>query len=194
MVPSDAPRQQIAAKFQGLGVLPAAEVVDGDFLTPVVGVMRSGLSTVVECDDLVLPCNVVVATSARAGEVLPRGNVETRRALRSADRRRSSPRRCAHIGLNAYCFLSPVARGGEVARTNPLACVRGFASATRHPVQTCSGWYERGDVYEPCRRCDLVWCPVVTGAHRRSAGAECSGTLRSRVARSASWPAARMGV
>lgn len=71
MVPSDALRQQIAAKFQGLGVLPTAEVVDGDFLTPVVGVMRSGLSTVGECDDLVLPCNVVVATSAALAKCSP---------------------------------------------------------------------------------------------------------------------------
>src|SRR5205823_984912 len=63
--------QQIAAKFQGLGVLPAAEVVAGDFLTPVVGVMRSGLSTVGECDDLVLPCNVVVATSAALAKCSP---------------------------------------------------------------------------------------------------------------------------
>ena len=71
MVPSEALRQQIAAKFQGLGVLPAAEVVAGDFLTPVVGVMRSGLTTVVECDELVLPCNVVVATSAALAKCSP---------------------------------------------------------------------------------------------------------------------------
>jgi superfamily II DNA or RNA helicase len=71
MVPSDALRQQIAGKFQVLGVLPEAEVVAGDFLTPVVGVMRSGLSTVAECDDLVLPCNVVVATSAALAKCSP---------------------------------------------------------------------------------------------------------------------------
>ena len=64
MVPSDALRQQIAEKFQTLGILPAARVVEGDFLTPVVGVMRSGLETAEECDDFVLHCNIVVATAA----------------------------------------------------------------------------------------------------------------------------------
>ena len=71
MVPSDALRQQIAAKFQGLGVLPAAGVVDGDFLAPVVGVMRSGFSTIEECDELGVPCNVVVATSAALAKCSP---------------------------------------------------------------------------------------------------------------------------
>ena len=71
MVPSDALRQQIAGKFQTLGVLPDAEVVDGDFLTPVVAVMRSGLSTVEECDALALPCNVLVATAAALAKCSP---------------------------------------------------------------------------------------------------------------------------
>jgi superfamily II DNA or RNA helicase len=64
MVPSDALRQQIAEKFQTLGILPSAQVVSGDFLAPVVGIIRSGLTTEAECDELVLPCNVVVATAA----------------------------------------------------------------------------------------------------------------------------------
>jgi superfamily II DNA or RNA helicase len=71
MVPSDALRQQIAGKFQTLGVLPAAEVVEGDFLTPVVAVMRSGLNTVEECDALALPCNVLVTTSAALAKCSP---------------------------------------------------------------------------------------------------------------------------
>jgi type III restriction/modification enzyme restriction subunit len=78
MVPSDALRQQIAGKFQTLGVLPDAEVVDGDFLTPVVAVMRSGLATVEECDALALPCNVLVATAAALAKCSPEATARRR--------------------------------------------------------------------------------------------------------------------
>jgi superfamily II DNA or RNA helicase len=71
MVPSDALRLQIADKFQTLGVLPMARVVSGDFLTPVVGVIRSGLTTAEECDALALACNVLIATSAALTKFAP---------------------------------------------------------------------------------------------------------------------------
>lgn len=62
IVPSDALRTQIAGKFQTLGILPEAGAVTGAFKTPVVALLKSGLQTVEECDALVAPCNVVVAT------------------------------------------------------------------------------------------------------------------------------------
>ena len=52
-------------------MLPAARVVDGDFLTPVVGLIRSGLTTADECDALALPCNILVATSASLTKFAP---------------------------------------------------------------------------------------------------------------------------
>jgi len=62
IVPSDALRTQTAGKFQTLGVLPEAGVVTGAFKTPVVGLLKSGLKTVEDCEALVASCNVVVAT------------------------------------------------------------------------------------------------------------------------------------
>ncbi len=64
VVPSDALRTQIAKKFVTLGVLPEARVVSGDFLCPVVGVMKATLQTADECDELFGPSNVIVATAA----------------------------------------------------------------------------------------------------------------------------------
>jgi superfamily II DNA or RNA helicase len=64
IVPSDALRAQIANKFVTLGVLPEAHVVVGDFLCPVVGVMKATLQTADECDALFEPSNVIVATAA----------------------------------------------------------------------------------------------------------------------------------
>lgn len=64
IVPSDALRTQIAGKFIDLGILPASGVVSGDFLCPVVGIMRGTLASVEDCNALVENCNVVVATAA----------------------------------------------------------------------------------------------------------------------------------
>jgi superfamily II DNA or RNA helicase len=64
MVPSDALRQQTVAKFQTFGVLPEVGVIAPGFLTPVVGVMRSGITSLDEADDFVSRANVVVATAA----------------------------------------------------------------------------------------------------------------------------------
>lgn len=63
IVPSDALRTQIAAKFASLGVLPEVGAVVGDFLCPVVMVLRSGLTTVDEVDELLDGSNVIVATA-----------------------------------------------------------------------------------------------------------------------------------
>ncbi len=77
IVPSDALRAQIAAKFQTLGILPEAGAVTGAFKTPVVGLLKSGLKTVAECDALVGPSNVVVATP----QSISQSSVEARARL-----------------------------------------------------------------------------------------------------------------
>ena len=63
IVPSDALRTQIAAKFVTLGVLPSVSAVAGEFLCPVVLVLRSGLTTEAEVDDLLDSTNVIVTTA-----------------------------------------------------------------------------------------------------------------------------------
>jgi len=71
VVPSDSLRSQIARKFATLGALPVAGAVVGDFLTPVVGLVRSRLET---ADEVVRPagrCNVLVATAAALSRSTP---------------------------------------------------------------------------------------------------------------------------
>ena len=52
VVPSDALRSQIALKFATLGVLPTSRVLQGKYLCPVVGLLKSGLKTAGQCDEL----------------------------------------------------------------------------------------------------------------------------------------------
>ena len=64
IVPSDTLRTQIGEKFATFGVLPAAGVLQGEFLCPVVGLIKSGLKTPEQCDALLDACNVLVSTVA----------------------------------------------------------------------------------------------------------------------------------
>ncbi|WP_439621465.1 DEAD/DEAH box helicase [Gemmata sp.] len=68
LVPTDALRDQIAAKFLSLGVLKAAGVVSGAAPLPVVGVLRRKPKTVGEVDEFFRRCNVVVTTAQIAGQ------------------------------------------------------------------------------------------------------------------------------
>lgn len=63
IVPSDALRTQIAKKFATLGVLPEAGAVEGEFLCPVVLLLKSGLDSAAQMVDLVGHANIVVATT-----------------------------------------------------------------------------------------------------------------------------------
>lgn len=62
--PSDALRTQIATKFATLGVLPEVGAITGSHRGPVVGVIRSGLKSSDEIDELLDRCNVAVTTVA----------------------------------------------------------------------------------------------------------------------------------
>ena len=64
IVPSNALRSQIALKFATLGVLPTSRVLRGEYLCPVVGLLKSGLKTAEQCGGLLNSCNVLVATAA----------------------------------------------------------------------------------------------------------------------------------
>jgi superfamily II DNA or RNA helicase len=63
VVPSDALRAQIADKFATLGVLPKVNAIVGDFRCPIVLLLKSGLTTAEQVDDLLGRANVVVATA-----------------------------------------------------------------------------------------------------------------------------------
>ena len=64
IVPSDALRTQIGMKFATLGILPEANVLQGEFLCPVVGLIKSRLKTAEQCDELLDACNILVSTAA----------------------------------------------------------------------------------------------------------------------------------
>lgn len=74
LVPSDALRDQIAKKFETLGVLPGAAVVDPHALRPVVGRVGHAFSDVAAARGFAQACNVIVATpqalNANSSEVL----------------------------------------------------------------------------------------------------------------------------
>ncbi len=64
IVPSNVLRRQIALKFSTLGILPTSRVMQGEYLCPVVGLIKSGLKTAEQCDELLDTCNVLVSTAA----------------------------------------------------------------------------------------------------------------------------------
>jgi superfamily II DNA or RNA helicase len=64
LVPSDALRKQIASKFESLGILEGAEVVDATARRPVVGQVQHAFSSPEAAVDFASACNVVVATPA----------------------------------------------------------------------------------------------------------------------------------
>ncbi len=71
IVPTDALRDQLSAKFLSLGILRAAGVVAPGALLPVVGTLRRKPTTSKEVDDFFLRCNVVVTTAQIAGSCVP---------------------------------------------------------------------------------------------------------------------------
>jgi Type III restriction enzyme, res subunit len=62
VVPSDALRAQIAAKFESFGVLQALEVVNRASLRPCVGHLRHGFGAVADAAVFASLCNVIVTT------------------------------------------------------------------------------------------------------------------------------------
>lgn len=64
IVPSSNLRTQVANKFATLGVLHTVGALSGSYFAPVVAVLKSGLKTDQECNELIGSCNVVVATAA----------------------------------------------------------------------------------------------------------------------------------
>ena len=64
IVPSDALRTQIGRKFATFGILSSAGVLQGEFLCPVVGLIKTGMKETEECDELLDACNVLVSTAA----------------------------------------------------------------------------------------------------------------------------------
>lgn len=67
LVPSDALRDQLAAKFEELGVLPKLGLVSDDVMRPVVGRLFGALDGDADADELASVCNVVVATPNALG-------------------------------------------------------------------------------------------------------------------------------
>lgn len=64
IVPSDALRTQVALKFASFGVLPEVGALEGEFLCPVVLVVKAGIDEVSEVDRVMECVNVVIATTS----------------------------------------------------------------------------------------------------------------------------------
>jgi superfamily II DNA or RNA helicase len=62
LVPSDALRDQVAAKFEQLGVLQQLGIISSAALRPAVGRLRRGFKTVEAAATYAMSCNVIVAT------------------------------------------------------------------------------------------------------------------------------------
>ncbi|MGG7509905.1 hypothetical protein [Plantibacter sp. YIM 135249] len=62
LVPSDAFRDRLAAKFEELGVLPKPGLVSDDVMRPVVGRLFGALDGDADAVELASVCDVVVAT------------------------------------------------------------------------------------------------------------------------------------
>lgn len=77
VVPSDSLRTQIGWKFATLGVLPAVGAIDGDYLAPPVGIIKSRLESADQARELTDQASVIVATAA----ALSRCSVEARAVL-----------------------------------------------------------------------------------------------------------------
>ncbi len=77
IVPSDSLRIQIGQKFATLGVLPAIRAIEGDYLAPTVGIMKSRLETADQAQELADQTNVIVSTAA----ALSRCGAEAREVL-----------------------------------------------------------------------------------------------------------------
>ena len=62
LVPSDSLREQVAAKFETLGMLQKLGIVNRSAVRPVVGRVQHGFTTVHTATDFAEACNVIVAT------------------------------------------------------------------------------------------------------------------------------------
>src|SRR5450759_138711 len=62
LVPSDSLREQVATKFETLGVLQKLGIVSNSALRPVVGHVQHGFTTVITATAFAETCNVIVAT------------------------------------------------------------------------------------------------------------------------------------
>jgi superfamily II DNA or RNA helicase len=69
VVPTDALRTQLAAKFLTFGVLRDFGAISSSCLHPVVGILKHKPTTTGEVDDFFEKCNVIVTTSQIAGQV-----------------------------------------------------------------------------------------------------------------------------
>lgn len=64
VVPTNALRDQIARKFETLGILPGSGVVGSDIQLPIVGKVKHGFASADEAESFIKSCNVIVATMA----------------------------------------------------------------------------------------------------------------------------------
>ena len=111
VVPSDALRAQIADKFATLGVLPKVKAVVGDFRCPVVLLLKSGLLTAEQVDDLVGRANVVVATA----QALTTCSVAARaRLIELCDRLFVDE--AHHVAATTWCAVTEMFKGKEIVQ------------------------------------------------------------------------------
>ena len=111
VVPSDVLRTQIAEKFTTLGVLPSVGAVVGDYRSPVVFVLRSGLATAGDVDATVCRANVVVATA----QALTSCSAEARtRIVEVCDRLFIDE--AHHVAARTWRSLTEIFQGKEIVQ------------------------------------------------------------------------------
>lgn len=71
IVPSDSLRTQIGRKFATLGILPEVGAIEGDYLAPTVGIVKSRLETAEQARELTDQASVIVATAAALSRYSP---------------------------------------------------------------------------------------------------------------------------
>lgn len=126
VVPSDALREQVAGKFETLGLLMLLGVVDAEALRPVVGRLNGALPNPDTAVKFAARCNVVVTTTAALTACRP----EVRAALAAE---------CSHLFVDEAHHVE--ARTWQAVRAlfDPGACVQFTATPYREDGQHLGG-------------------------------------------------------
>lgn len=126
LVPSDALREQIAGKFETLGLLFQLGVVDGDADRPVVGRLRGSLPDAAAATAFAGACNVVVATT----QALMACTSEVRAALTGA---------CSHLFVDEAHHVAALTWASVREAFDPGSCVQFTATPFREDGRHLGG-------------------------------------------------------
>lgn len=126
IVPSDSLRTQIANKFITLGYLPELGITPDDIKLPIVAMLRTGIRTIEEADELSAQSNVIIATSS----VLSSGSPE------AVDRLCSN---CSHLFVDEAHHISAKSWLDVRERFNGKKVIQFTATPFRNDKQALGG-------------------------------------------------------